>query len=113
MKKRTFSKYSIVRAKIEHRTLEIPKGTLMVVSSTKSSREMFTSFNMNARLSKKNFELVSQPYRVGDTVKCINPTSTLTLGNEYKTHVSGFSGEICVVNDKGVSIDVLRSRFSL
>ena len=113
MKERTFNKYSIVKALREHRTLEIPEGKLLVVSSCSSGREMFTAFNKQARLSKANFEVVSAPFAIGDKVVCIDPTSTLTQGASYITHLSSFSGEVCVTNDKGINIDVLRSRFSL
>ena len=112
-KKRTFSKYSIVKCLKEHRTLEIPEGKLLVVSSCKSSRTVFTSFDINARLSKSNFEVVSLPFKLGDTVTCIDPTSTLTEGKAYKTFKSFFSGEVCVKNDRGLTASVLRSRFSL
>jgi hypothetical protein len=111
--KRTFNKFSIVKALMVHNTLEIPEGKLLVVSSCSSGRDMFTSFGVNARLSKKNFQVVCAPFKVGDVVTCIDPTGTLTKDKEYKTYLSSFSGEVCVVNDRGISIDVLRSRFAL
>lgn len=109
---RTFPKYSIVKAKRVHNTLEIAEGEVMVVSSCKSSREMFTVFGKDARLSKANFEVISGPFQVGDTVMCLDPTSTLTKGKEYKTFQSVFSGEVVVVNDHDVPVNVKRCRFA-
>ncbi len=73
-KKRTFSKYSIIKCLKEHRTFGIPVGKLLVVSSTKSSGSMFTAFDLSCRLSKDNFEVVSQPFKIGNMAKCLDPT---------------------------------------
>jgi hypothetical protein len=110
---RTHPKYSVVKSTRVHNTLEIPEGSMLVVSSCKSSNSMFTAFGVNARLSKKNFKLVSKPFKVGDDVYCIDPTDTLTKYAVYRISSGLFSGEVRVTNDNGKIVDVLRSRFSL
>jgi hypothetical protein len=110
--KKSFSKYSVVRATKVHNTLEIAEGATLVVSSCKSGRTMFTAFGVDARLSKSNFEIVCEPYKLGEEVVCIDPTLTLTAGLLYKVRKGLFSGEVRVTNDQGTSVDVLRSRFS-
>lgn len=112
MKEKSFSRYSVVRAKIIHNRLGIPEGKLLAVCSFKSPSHMFRAFGVDQRLSKSNFEVVSDPFKTGSIAICINPTATLTEGGEYRTYKSEYCDEISVINDRGVLIDTLRSRFS-